>query len=138
MTNSTNTVPAWSVELQGRTYPLVPSLPALRGVERATGCTLFSLVEAGAGGGLTIDQLTSITACLAKVGDGDPLFGGVQMRALAAASAIAPGPGPLAEPLAGAIMEAGIVAVTSRVLVPLAAAMAGRVAPNGDLRATEG
>lgn len=111
--------PDWNITFDGHTYPLIPSMEAIRTLETGCGRTLFSIVDEGRVNTLTLNDLAVVTVALITGGDIRRFNTLHDKRLGLAMTAHAP------------IFEYGMTQVFTRVLPPLAAALVGSVDAHG-------
>lgn len=113
----------WSLTLDGTTIPLTPTIEALIAIERETGRTLYQLAEAAKDRAVTIPQLVAIVRSFA--GPDCPV------EAVRAPAIVLGWQAPMSagadDAAAGVIVSNGVLGVLAGAMMPLMAALMGKV-----------
>ena len=116
----------WTIELAGSEHALVPAVPALVTIERATGRTLFGLVDRSRSEGFALTDMAVIAIALAGVKAPAESELATLYEALSSGLTGAP-----VERMTAMLADAGLVQVSARLLPPLVAALSGGVDAEG-------
>jgi hypothetical protein len=117
----------WEIVIEGRPVPLAPRLPALMGIEKATGRTIYQHVQRAAQRATTMQELTVIVRFLA--GSACPVEA---IRGPAEINGFAM-PLDINDPKATAVvLRSGLIPCMVAVTLPLMAAVRGAIDEEGE------